>query len=98
MTSKEYMQCVTAVDPYWLSELGPMFFSLKTTDWGQKEKRKQERADLQVMEEELAEAQRRQRETEATQRQLETPRPRTRIMTPGLRTPATPRNKKPRFM
>ena len=22
MTSKEYMQCVTAVDPYWLAEMG----------------------------------------------------------------------------
>ncbi|PVU90535.1 hypothetical protein BB561_004829 [Smittium simulii] len=28
-TSKEYMQCVTAVDPYWLAEMGPMFFSIK---------------------------------------------------------------------
>jgi pre-mRNA-splicing factor ATP-dependent RNA helicase DHX38/PRP16 len=29
MTTKEYMQCVTAVDPYWLAEMGPMFFSVK---------------------------------------------------------------------
>jgi pre-mRNA-splicing factor ATP-dependent RNA helicase DHX38/PRP16 len=29
MTTKEYMQCVTAVDPNWLAELGPMFFSVK---------------------------------------------------------------------
>lgn len=28
-TSKEYMQCVTAVEPEWLAELGPMFFSIK---------------------------------------------------------------------
>ncbi|KAJ2036703.1 Pre-mRNA-splicing factor ATP-dependent RNA helicase PRP16 [Coemansia sp. S3946] len=28
-TSKEYMQCVTAVDPKWLAEMGPMFFSLR---------------------------------------------------------------------
>ena len=29
------MQCVTAVDPWWLAELGPMFFSLKESynDW-----------------------------------------------------------------
>lgn len=26
LTSKEYMQCVTAVDGNWLAELGPMFF------------------------------------------------------------------------
>lgn len=28
-TTKEYMQCVTAVDPEWLAELGPIFFSIK---------------------------------------------------------------------
>ncbi len=30
MTSREYMNCVTSVDPHWLSEMGPMFFSIKT--------------------------------------------------------------------
>lgn len=29
MTTKEYMQIVTAVDPLWLAEMGPMFFSVK---------------------------------------------------------------------
>jgi len=29
MTSKEYMQCVTAVDGHWLADLGPMFYSVK---------------------------------------------------------------------
>jgi len=29
MTSKEYMHCVTVVDPYWLEEMGPMFFSVR---------------------------------------------------------------------
>ncbi|KYQ89592.1 DEAD/DEAH box helicase [Tieghemostelium lacteum] len=29
MTSKEYMQVVTAVDPLWLHEMGPMFFTIK---------------------------------------------------------------------
>jgi hypothetical protein len=32
MTSKEYMQCVTAVEPEWLAELGPMFFSIKVCE------------------------------------------------------------------
>jgi pre-mRNA-splicing factor ATP-dependent RNA helicase DHX38/PRP16 len=31
MTSKEYMQCVTAAEGEWLAELGPMFFSIKET-------------------------------------------------------------------
>ena len=30
-TTKEYMQCVTAVDPEWLAELGPQFFSIKVS-------------------------------------------------------------------
>ncbi|KDD75984.1 hypothetical protein H632_c408p2 [Helicosporidium sp. ATCC 50920] len=28
-TAKEYMQCVTMVEPEWLAEMGPMFFSVK---------------------------------------------------------------------
>lgn len=31
-TTKEYMQCVTAVEPEWLAELGPAFFSIKETN------------------------------------------------------------------
>lgn len=34
MTSKEYMQCVTAVDGHWLAELGPMFYSVKENKKG----------------------------------------------------------------
>mmetsp|Transcript_29633 Transcript_29633/g.36627 ORF Transcript_29633/g.36627 Transcript_29633/m.36627 type:complete len:300 (-) Transcript_29633:581-1480(-) len=29
MTTKEYMRAVTAVDPTWLAEIGPMFYSIK---------------------------------------------------------------------
>lgn len=32
LTSKEYMQCVTAVDPAWLAEAGPAFYSLRITE------------------------------------------------------------------
>jgi pre-mRNA-splicing factor ATP-dependent RNA helicase DHX38/PRP16 len=38
MTTKEYMNCVTIVDPYWLAELGPMFFSVKGSLSGNKTK------------------------------------------------------------
>lgn len=31
MTTKEYMQCVTAVDAVWLAEQGPMFYSVKVS-------------------------------------------------------------------
>lgn len=43
MTTKEYMQCVTAVDPYWLAEMGPMFFSVKE-NFG---KTRQEKRDME---------------------------------------------------
>ncbi|KAL0228004.1 hypothetical protein RCL1_004147 [Eukaryota sp. TZLM3-RCL] len=29
VTTKEYMQCVTVVEPEWLAELGPIFFSIR---------------------------------------------------------------------
>jgi len=41
MTAKEYMQCATAVDGYWLAELGPMFFSVKESGRSGREKKKQ---------------------------------------------------------
>jgi pre-mRNA-splicing factor ATP-dependent RNA helicase DHX38/PRP16 len=33
LTSKEYMQCVSVVDPHWLALQGPMFFSVKETSY-----------------------------------------------------------------
>lgn len=33
MTSKEYMNCVTAVDPEWLAEACPMFYALRITSY-----------------------------------------------------------------
>ena len=54
MTAKEYMQCVTAVDPEWLPELAPMFFSLKQQGETRAEKRAKEKAHKAKMEEEMA--------------------------------------------
>lgn len=34
MTKKEYMNCVTAVDPQWLAEAGPMLYTLKQAGGG----------------------------------------------------------------
>lgn len=33
MTTKEYMHCATAVQAEWLSDLGPMFYALKTSTY-----------------------------------------------------------------
>ncbi|KEI38626.1 uncharacterized protein L969DRAFT_473643 [Mixia osmundae IAM 14324] len=38
-TSKQYMQCVTAVDPFWLAELGGIFFSVRQQNFGHREAR-----------------------------------------------------------
>ncbi|XP_076809587.1 pre-mRNA-splicing factor ATP-dependent RNA helicase PRP16-like isoform X1 [Clavelina lepadiformis] len=54
MTSREYMQSVTAVEGEWLAELGPMFYSVKESAKSRQEKRKAAKARVTEMEEELA--------------------------------------------
>lgn len=51
------MQCVTAVDGYWLAELGPMFFSVKETGRSGSAKRRQALEHLQEMEGQMKAAQ-----------------------------------------
>ncbi|KND04589.1 uncharacterized protein SPPG_00308 [Spizellomyces punctatus DAOM BR117] len=89
MTSKEYMQCVTAVDAQWLAELGPMFFTLKEKGFSHTEKRRQDRRDLMNMEEELRLAS--EKRVQEGRAASVTPTPRSRIATPGARTPALTR-------
>lgn len=61
MTSKEYMQCVTAVDGVWLAELGPMFFSIKETGRSGSSKR---REAMEGMEAEMEAAQKQMKDRE----------------------------------
>jgi len=44
------MQCATVVDPNWLAEMGPMFFSIREGGQTRAEKRKKEREHKQKME------------------------------------------------
>ncbi|KAF9595698.1 hypothetical protein IFM89_003440 [Coptis chinensis] len=53
MTTKEYMQCATAVEPQWLAELGPMFFSVKDSDTSMLEHKKKQKEEKTAMEEEM---------------------------------------------
>ncbi|KAK7261573.1 hypothetical protein RIF29_27887 [Crotalaria pallida] len=53
LTSKEYMQCATAVEPQWLAELGPMFFSVKESDTSMLEHKKRQKQEKTAMEEEM---------------------------------------------
>lgn len=52
-TSKEYMQCVTSVDPVWLAEFSNMF-SVKSSNRSRAEKRQDEADQKKIMEAELA--------------------------------------------
>jgi pre-mRNA-splicing factor ATP-dependent RNA helicase DHX38/PRP16 len=86
MTSKEYMQCVTAVDPYWLASLGSIFYRLKEQNFTHRDKRREDKMDLARMEMEQMEAMERDRkrmETAANRKEEATPS--SRILTPGLR-------------
>jgi len=49
-TVKEYMQQVTAVEPQWLADLGPMFFSVREVGQDYAAIKKRERDDQQRME------------------------------------------------
>ncbi|KAG9336921.1 hypothetical protein JZ751_030034 [Albula glossodonta] len=54
MTTKEYMQCVTAVDGEWLAELGPMFYSIKHAGKSRQENRRRAKEEISIMEEEMS--------------------------------------------
>jgi pre-mRNA-splicing factor ATP-dependent RNA helicase DHX38/PRP16 len=98
MTTKEYMQCVTAVDGHWLAELGPMFFSVKETAKSRGENKKLAIEMTKTMEREMKEAEvemRRRRMAEVEEKEKE--RKKEAVATPGMfekktpRTPGTPR-------
>ena len=43
------MNCVTTVDPYWLAELGPMFFTIKSEFSGIKSKADMHKVGITMM-------------------------------------------------
>ncbi|CAO3619118.1 unnamed protein product [Cunninghamella echinulata] len=98
LTSKEYMQCVTAVDPFWLAEMGPMFFSIRNKDrnYGHKEKRLANLATESRLNMEMDIKLAREKEEEEENKKLEirkTTSKSSRIATPGLRNINTPRRR-----
>ncbi|KAJ2541821.1 Pre-mRNA-splicing factor ATP-dependent RNA helicase PRP16 [Coemansia sp. RSA 1853] len=78
-TSKEYMQCVTAVDPTWLAEMGPMFFSVREPGASRK---KHSDVHMARMEVEFQEA-----KDEAERVEMEKERARERSRTSNIVTP-----------
>jgi pre-mRNA-splicing factor ATP-dependent RNA helicase DHX38/PRP16 len=53
MTSKEYMQQVTAVDAQWLAELGPIFFTIKESHDSRLNQKKKASEQKNAMEKEM---------------------------------------------
>lgn len=86
-TTKEYMQCVTTVDPRWLAEMGPMFFSIKEGR-SRTERLQEKQEELRRMEEEhQRKLQEEEEEARREMERLETARKRQKIATPGFRPP-----------
>ncbi|GMY25535.1 pre-mRNA-splicing factor ATP-dependent RNA helicase DEAH7-like [Fagus crenata] len=88
LTTKEFMQCATAVEPQWLVELGPVFFSIKESDRSFLEHKKREGVEKMEMGEEMeklgkmqAEAERKSKEKDSEKRAKK----QQHISMPGLR-------------
>ncbi|XP_063293889.1 pre-mRNA-splicing factor ATP-dependent RNA helicase PRP16 [Pelobates fuscus] len=102
MTTKEYMQCVTAVDGEWLAELGPMFYSIKHAGKSRQENRRRAKEEVSIMEEEMimAEEQLRSRREEQEKKSTLGSTRAAKIYTPGRKEqvdPGTPRRTPARF-
>uniref|UniRef100_A0A672PQL0 Pre-mRNA-splicing factor ATP-dependent RNA helicase PRP16 n=1 Tax=Sinocyclocheilus grahami TaxID=75366 RepID=A0A672PQL0_SINGR len=101
MTTKEYMQCVTAVDGEWLAELGPMFYSIKHAGKSRQENRRRAKEEITNMEEEMSLAQEQicaRNEEQERKSNLGSVRS-IKIFTPGRReeAPMTPKRTPARF-
>ncbi|GKC44390.1 pre-mRNA-splicing factor ATP-dependent RNA helicase DEAH7, partial [Tanacetum coccineum] len=60
LTTKEYMQCATSVEPQWLAESGPMFYTVKDSDTSLLDHKKRHRDEKSAIEEEMANLRKRQ--------------------------------------
>ncbi|XP_065869964.1 pre-mRNA-splicing factor ATP-dependent RNA helicase DEAH7-like [Euphorbia lathyris] len=87
LTTKEYMQCATAVEPQWLAELGPMFFSVKDSDTSMLEHKKKQKEEKTAMEEEMENLRKEQAEAEKENKVMERrkrEKQQQQVSTPGL--------------
>eukprot|EP01069_Polyplicarium_translucidae_P002187 Polyplicarium_translucidae@DN1947_c0_g1_i1.p1 len=93
MTTKEYMSNVTAVDPNWLAELGPMFFYLKETGKGRSDQWVKDREATEQQQKEFQKKLQQDRECSFVRNEEEKQKQKKlfRLATPGMR-PQTPRD------
>lgn len=88
LTTKEYMQCATSVEPHWLAELGPMFFSVKESDTSMLEHKKKQKESKTAMEEEMENLRKEQAELDILNRKREREKrnqQQQQILMPGLK-------------
>ncbi|XP_024928631.2 pre-mRNA-splicing factor ATP-dependent RNA helicase DEAH7 isoform X2 [Ziziphus jujuba] len=87
LTTKEYMQCATAVEPQWLAELGPMYFSIKRSETSLLEHKRKRMEEKLAMEEEMENLRKEQAKAERENKLKREKRARQqqRVSTPGLR-------------
>ncbi|CAI9735424.1 pre-mRNA-splicing factor ATP-dependent RNA helicase PRP16-like [Octopus vulgaris] len=90
MTSKEYMQCVTAVDGQWLAEMGPMFYTIKDSTKSRQDRKKQVKEEMTAMEDEMKRADELIKARKEQQERSALGSKRSNIATPGRVDPATP--------
>ncbi|KAI0656823.1 P-loop containing nucleoside triphosphate hydrolase protein [Cubamyces menziesii] len=91
LTSKEYMTQVTAVDAYWLAELGSVFYSVKEKNFDERGNRR--RADREFSKKaELETEMARQREESAKKAQEEALAAKTATSSSKIIVPGTPRH------
>jgi len=70
LTSKEYMSCVTSVDPHWLADLGGVFYSVKEKGYSNKGKKATEAEFSRKMEIERGMAEDREKQIQLTKLEL----------------------------
>lgn len=82
------MQCATAVEPQWLAELGPMFFSVKDSDTSMLEHKKKQKDEKTAMEEEMENLRKEQEELELENKRKERAKrakQQQQVSTPGIK-------------
>ncbi|KAI4999792.1 hypothetical protein ZWY2020_004381 [Hordeum vulgare] len=86
LTTKDYMQCVSAVDPHWLVELGPMFFSVREGDTSFLDCRRWHNEEKTDMEEEMEKLKQEQTEVAGREKEREEKRGKQQqVAMPGLK-------------
>jgi len=100
MTTKEYMQVVTTIDPRWLAEMGPMFFTIRESyDDSVTALREAEKEEKATIERQMTEARKTIEERKEKQKSSQDSHPlnrvKTEILLPGKF--KTPRRTTPRI-